>query len=239
MDAKIMEIDQNGKTCNDATCAELQKTIDLLKCCSRENQRLIIATLGPEDTSSDLCCQNFIKAILNGNAECILFPSYEAAAYSVESGKTDLLLVANAYHKINKFYISYKLELTTFFVFDTAEYGIALKQPSMFSESTSHDLRKFVLYTHPAPAHLIPNLLNRYQFKYEVRYARSTSEAARLVASGKTDLCLTNALAATREGLHIGTDTYRIKMLWSVFKNRNQSKIPKFNTPQIFSADAR
>ena len=227
----------------DATSIELRRTMRSLRSYAKKQNHLVIATLGPEGTSSELCSSCFCKSVLRTRAQCKLFLSYEEAAHSVEIGESDLLLVANAYHKINEFYISYSLELATFFVFDTADYGIAARSPVFFMSNSSRNqvikANQYVVSTHPAPAHLIPKLMGKFDFSYEVEYASSTSQAAKLVASGITDLCLTNTLAATREGLKMCTETYQIKMLWSVFKSANQQSLPKFNTPRILSADLR
>jgi bacilysin biosynthesis protein BacA len=100
---------------NDTTSNELNRTIRLLSSFAKRNKQITIATLGPEGTSSDLCCSYFAKYILKACVQCELFASYEDAARSVKGGTSDLLLVANAYNKINEFYISSQLELSQLF----------------------------------------------------------------------------------------------------------------------------
>jgi len=234
MDFKNFQDKPFVKEKTDVTSSELNRTVRLLRSHAK-NKYIVIATLGPKGTSSDLCCRYFGKSILNTNVKCKLFSSYEEAALSVDSGESDLLLVANAYHKINEFYISYSLELSTFFVFDTADYGIATKSPDIFSLQASVKSKQYILATHPAPAHLIPRLMADFECEYTVEYVLSTSQAAKLVASGDSDLCLTNTIAAENEGLQMCTDTYRIRMLWSIFKSRCKNDIPTFNTPRILT----
>jgi bacilysin biosynthesis protein BacA len=221
---------------SDTTSNELIKTIRLLSSFAKRNKQITIATLGPEGTSSDLCCSYFTKYILKTSVQCKLFESYEDAARTVMSGTSDLLLVANAYNKINEFYISCQLELSTFFVFDTADYGIAAKSPLIFKPNTLLEKKRYVLSTHPAPAHLIPKLMENHKVNYEIDFVTSTSQAVKLVSSSASDLCLTNSLAAAKEGLHMSANTYRIKMLWSIFKSTKKNDIPKFITPYMLTA---
>jgi bacilysin biosynthesis protein BacA len=185
-----------------------------------------IATLGPAGTSSDHVARTFLANVGNGDSRCELFDSYEEAARTVESGDNDLLLVANAYGNINQFYISHTLSLTTFFVHDTPPYGLARRRDG----TPLDDEAPLVIATHPAPAHFVPWFMKTSGLEGEptVRLVSSTSEAARLVADGSVDLCVTNDDARIRYQLEFLSCTWPIQMLWSVFKNGSSRVFPKF-----------
>jgi hypothetical protein len=185
-----------------------------------------IATLGPAGTSSEHAARTFLGNVGNGDSRCELFESYEEAARTVESGKNDLLLVANAYGNINQFYISHTLCLTTFFVHDTPPYGLARRR----DRSPLGAEAPLVVATHPAPAHFLPWLMKTSGLEGQttVRLVSSTSEAARLVAEGCVDACVTNDDARSRHQLEFLSRTWPIQMLWSVFKNENSCVFPRF-----------
>jgi prephenate decarboxylase len=185
-----------------------------------------IATLGPAGTSSEHVARAFLSSVGTGESRCELFDSYEGAARTVESGENDLLLVANAYGDINRFYISQTLCLTTFFVHDTPPYGLARRRDG----SPLGVEAPLVVATHPAPAHLLPWLMKTSGLEGQptVRLVSSTSEAARLVAEGCVDACVTNDCARSRHQLEFLSRTRQIQMLWSVFKKESNNVFPRF-----------
>src|SRR5262245_59419281 len=71
-----------------------------------------VATLGPQGTSSELAAKFLLANLPDEVADRMgveLFESFEAAAESVLAGSSSLLLVANAYEHINRFYMNGKL----------------------------------------------------------------------------------------------------------------------------------
>jgi hypothetical protein len=190
-----------------------------------------IATLGPAGTSSEHVARAFLGNVTNGNSRCELFDSYEEAARTVESGENDLLLVANAYGNINQFYISHTLSLTTFFVHDTPPYGLACRRDG----SSLDPEAPLEVATHPAPAHFLPWLMKTAGLEAQptVRLVSSTSEAARLVADGTVDACVTNDDARSRYQLEFLSSSWPIQMLWSVFKKESSRVFPRFPSAEL------
>lgn len=183
-----------------------------------------IATLGPAGTSSEYAAHSFLEKFVHGAGQCNLYRSYEEAAGSVQDGSNDLLLVANAYSRINEFYISDTLRLASFFVLNTRPYGFAMRPDA----STLQTNREMTVATHPAPAHLLTWFTGQLSVNATPRLVRSTSEAAILVACGDVEACLTNEDARQRCGLVFLGRTRPIQMLWSVFARADDETIPGF-----------
>lgn len=83
-------------------------------------------TLGPTGTSSENTAF-FFSEKLRSKPDVKLFDSYEDAENFVLSSEGSLMLVANTYKGINKFYISNRTKPLLSFFFDTPPYGIAAK----------------------------------------------------------------------------------------------------------------
>ncbi|HEY4541465.1 MAG TPA: hypothetical protein VIG66_03715 [Noviherbaspirillum sp.] len=195
-----------------------------------------IATLGPCGTSSEYVASCFSRNMELAESRPSLYASYEEAAESVIGGENDLLLVANAYANINRFYISETLSLTTLFVLDTPSYGLASLIP--LEELMRKD--EVVISTHPAPAHLAKSFMSGFQGEIKIEVALSTSEAARRAASREVDACITNDQARALHGLDFISPVRPIQMVWSVFKNRGDMSFPNFNSlPGILENEIR
>lgn len=181
-----------------------------------------IATLGPTGISSEAAGKHLLTAV--GFPEDTrfveLYPSYEAALDAVIKGDAVRLLVANAYHGINKFYMDLRLDLERAFVFDTPDYGLAALRgvpiPLMCQVTT-----------HPAPRDLVTQLIPPSYVIKETHLASSTSAAAQRVTTGKADLALTTQPAADIYGLQFISPTRPIRMLWSVFTLKTTLKSDK------------
>ena len=173
-----------------------------------------IASLGPTGTSSEVAVSHFISSFCkNKEAHYSLFPSYEHALDSLREGAHNLLIIANAYDKVDRFYMSTEITLLYSFIFSTPEYGVA--------KSPLHEVpvaRRARIATHHAPSSLIPWFLSGLNIdEYEILTVGSTSQAAICAQRGEADLCVTNLPAASLYGLDIISRTRPIRMLWSVF----------------------
>lgn len=177
-----------------------------------KHDRTTIATLGPEGTSSEQAA-HAMAGHVGGDAQCLLFSTYEEAAQAVIDRQADYLVVANAYHSINRFYISDQLVVAGVFPKATPPYGVAVR-PDIQRVPDS-----IILASHPAPSHLIKRWFSQHR-QPQVLHVDSTSAAAVLVAEGKTDACITTDLAREQNGLVFITDTLRIRMIWSIFVRR-------------------
>jgi hypothetical protein len=171
-----------------------------------------IATLGPPGTSSEQAAY-YLLASLNRSTtgKYTLCPSYEDAFERVATWKSDLLLVANAYAGIDKFYMASQTEFLFQFVRDTPLYGVAALPGQPLPE------RRLTVATHPAPSSLVSWFLKDLALNVDVVFVSSTSEAALAVRRGEADLCVTTSCAAEQYGLHFISPTRPICMLWSVF----------------------
>ncbi len=171
-----------------------------------------VHTLGPSGTSSEYASQFFHRWMKdnysNSHHEIYLNESYEHARNNINNEK-GLLIVANAYPKINDFYMDTRLKLLATFLYDTPLYGLV----------TNGELPDRPLYiaTHPAPIPLIDELLPDGLFIEKIIEMPSTSAAAKAVASGEVDIALTTEIAAKIHQLNFISRTRPIHMLWSVF----------------------
>ena len=174
-----------------------------------------IATLGPTGTSSELAAASLAERLRTVGVKTSLFDEYEAAADHVLATTGAVLVVANAYHAINNFYISRVLEPIAAFFCDTPAYVIATADEARMSE-TIDELR---IASHSAPSHLIGDVIPGRSIR--LIEVSSTSAAAKLAASGTVDACLTTATAAKLNGLSVLSTAFdSIPMLWSVFMRR-------------------
>lgn len=191
----------------------------------RKNIR--IATLGPTGTSNEYVASCLGQCLEFASYSCALYDSYEQAADSVSNATNDLLLVANAYHDVNKFYISNRLRLSTFFVLDTLPYGLASRQ----SKHALMPKGRVTVATHHAPAHLIEGFTKGFRGHVELQFVQSTGEAARLAAEGQVDACITNEQACSLHELTFISPARTIQKIWSIFKRDSDSSFPTFYSP--------
>lgn len=175
-----------------------------------------VATLGPTGTSSEAAASYFLSKIIKSKkANLSLFDSYEKAFKSVINGSTNILIIANAYDKIDKIYMSPELQFLFSFVLETPLYGVA-KLPNYKLPKN----RSLKIATHHAPSSLIPWFLSSLQIEYETVFVNSTSEAALSTKRGEVDLCVTNLCAAQKYGINFISRTRSICMLWSLFSRQ-------------------
>lgn len=172
-----------------------------------------VATLGPEGTSSEYAALAMASHI-GRDARCMLFATYEEAAQAVIDRQAEYLVVANAYHNINHFYISDLLVVAGVFPRSTPPYGVAVARGSNLEK------KRIVLASHPAPSHLIKRWFGPLQ-QPTLLHADSTSIAAKLVVAGTTDACITTDPARRKNDLAFITDTFRIRMIWSIFVRKD------------------
>lgn len=172
-----------------------------------------IASLGPAGTSSEEACRALEGHLLRRGHRSVsieLYDQYEEAGENLLSGDADLVVVANAYSGIERFYMDPALPLAAVFVKDTPHYGIAAVPGAALAQ-------KAAVVTHPAPRALVDELLPERFDVTELVFAASTSAAAAAVARGEVPLGLTTALAARLHGLEFLSRTRPIRMVWSVF----------------------
>jgi prephenate decarboxylase len=175
-------------------------------------EKIEVATLGPSGTSSEATGFYLLSLINRESAQCSLYPSYENAMESVISQKADLLLVANAYGKIDVVYMCPKLRLLTSFEYPTPCYGLAKKTGYQLPKE-----RPLKIATHHAPLSLISQFMDNNAVSYEVTLVESTSRAAIATQEGNFDMCITNSNSVHAYDLEFISETRQIFMVWSVF----------------------
>ncbi|MCR6104994.1 hypothetical protein HXA34_01680 [Salipaludibacillus agaradhaerens] len=171
-----------------------------------------IATLGPTGTSSEAAAKYLLSFLTKSQGKYTLFPSFEEAYHDLVSGNANILLIANAYERIDKFYMSQDIKFLFSFVLETPLYGITKKK----GEAIDND-KTLKIATHHAPSSLIPWFLKGMKGDYDILLVNSTSEAAMKLQKGEVDLSLTTANAAQEYGLEFISPTRTILMLWSIF----------------------
>ncbi|MFM0324087.1 hypothetical protein [Caballeronia glebae] len=170
-------------------------------------QHVVVATLGPAGTSSE-----YVGHRISRDVE--LFPTYEQAeACTHRQDREAVLLVANAYQYINRFYISTRTKPVAAFFCDTPSYVLASKAVRL--EDIPSRPR---ISSHRAPAHLLEQIFPQPQFTFVE--ADSTSAAARMAAESVVDACITTKIACDREGLNTLYNSGTIPMLWTIFSRK-------------------
>ncbi len=190
-----------------------------------------LATLGPQGTSSELAAEFLLSNLPREFAARMgvkLFDSFEAAAASVQEESCSLLLVANAYERINHFYMDSRLRVLDTFIHVTPNYGIAARQPV-------DTARAYRLATFPSVVPLIAELLPPGLQIHETVMAKSTSDAARRVVAGEVELAVTNESSIQQNGLHFISRTRPIRMVWTLFgiNHRNHDEAAAFWVPEL------
>jgi hypothetical protein len=186
-----------------------------------------LTTLGPAGTSSEYAASAFYER--NGCSGALsLVPSYEQAAEAVISRQAEFLLVANAYDRINRFYINDSLVAVDVYPLRTPGYAVAVL-PNSHHDACDGPPR---VASHPAPAHILHCAFGRTESDLEIVAATSTSAAAELVSQGSVPACLTTDIARRRNRLAFVTRPKPIRMLWTVFARVDH---PAANT--IFGED--
>lgn len=170
-----------------------------------------IVTLGPSGTSSECAAVHYRKLRGCPDMAIDLRASYEEATAEVLADSSAVVLIANAYFKINVPYMNSDLAIDTVFQLDTPRYGlVSLGQ---------HQVGRHAVASHAAPVPLIAELSPEGFECSEVVLMPSTSEAAESVLSGRCPVGLTTEVAARERGLNFFSRARPIRMVWTVFRN--------------------
>jgi len=175
------------------------------------------ATLGPYETSSEFVTKQLCKQIQCNVSNIELFDTYEKALENVKNGTSNVLLVANAYNRINNFYMDNEVELLATFIENTPQYGIASR--CNFDLSPLEDRSILKIASHPAPIKKLDNYNDGIfeNKKFDIKLFDSTSAVAKSVKNNEFDLCLTNAQAVDMYDLKFVSNLINISMVWSIF----------------------
>jgi hypothetical protein len=179
----------------------------------------LVATLGPDGTSSEQAAQFFFSRAVGrpaADGDLQLYRTYEEAEAAVLDGKATHLVVAAAYAGCNHFYMTNGLvpDHASNFAMDTPPYLLAARARMCLLPDAVR------VATHPAPEEVIDELLSKMtdSFRwYKAIAADSTAEAARMVADGEVEVALTTDPACRRFNLTPISLSKVIPMFWLVF----------------------
>ncbi len=155
-----------------------------------------VATLGPEGSSSQYAAQ-YLSRLIGVPLEVLLFRTFEQASEHVESNESCLLLVANAYQRVDNFYMNERTLLlwVRFFCPPPPAYYLACKD---ISNLTFKILSKntISIASHHAPLSRLDGLIRSSEenvpsirkAQIEVQLTDSTSGGAQQTAVDLTML---------------------------------------------------
>ena len=173
-------------------------------------RRARVATLGPAGTSSERAAGRLLALVGARPGDVLLLDTYHDAADAVLDRRADFLVVANAYHEINIFYMDSRLNVSAVFHMYTPLYGLAVRDEVTVP-------REMKVVSHPAPVPLVAELVPSGHSCVEISLAPSTSAAAEAVARGEHEVALTTEPAAKANGLRFVSKLRHIEMVWTAF----------------------
>ncbi len=184
-----------------------------------------IATLGPEGSSSQ-CAARYLSTLIGEKLEILLFDTFEQASEYVEQNESCLLLVANAYQRVDNFYMNARTLLLGSFFFAPPAYYVACRDISALNIKLSSN-KPISIASHHAPLSRLENLIQSSEqyvpglsnAQIEVMASDSTSRGAQLTADGRVDCCLANTDAIKLHHLNIISQPLHIEMTWVAFSN--------------------
>lgn len=188
-----------------------------------------IATLGPEGSSSQ-CAARYLSTLIGEQLKVLLFGTFEQASKHVEQNESCLLLVANAYQRVDNFYMNERTLLLGSFFFSPPAYYLACKDLSNLMLKVSSK-KTISIASHHAPLSRLESLIKSSEehvpdlpkAQIDVQVIDSTSSGAQQTASGGVDCCLANIDAINLHNLTVISQPLHIEMTWVAFSN-NTSK---------------
>lgn len=200
-------------------------------------KRCILATLGPSGTCSEYCAK-FLLNKQDIDAEIQLLDTFEATIKELIKGNVNYVLIPSAYVKFAEIVFKNlnKIRIYKSFVYNT---------PRMVSVEKAGFIGKVKkIATHPSPSSLIIN-----EFKdAEVIYAKSNSDAARMLNDGKVDACITTEICAEKYKFEVIKDFGVVSMSWNILERVSNNVIecvskrkltPKGDIQEIYNAKNR
>jgi len=163
-----------------------------------------IGTLGPRNTNSEFSAVYYLEKN-NIDGEVVLYETPELSIEALINNEVDKAILCVVYPALNE--IVFKnlesIGITELFHFHTDNMVVASSSPGGRACS------------HPAPKHLLKNQFDVFS------YVNSNSEAARKVAAGEFDKCVTTMAAAVENDLDILHDFGKVPMGWAVFERKH------------------
>ncbi|MBD2806602.1 hypothetical protein ID852_18165 [Xenorhabdus sp. 42] len=184
-----------------------------------------IATLGPEGTSSQSAAK-YLSNLIEKPLDIHLFDTFELAFEYVKKNESCIFLVANAYQRVDNFYMNENTLLLGSFFYSPPAYYLGCKT-LLALEKKIAEQQIIKIATHHAPLSRLRGLIESAENKIlgisdahlEIEITNSTSSGARLATNGDVDCCLANIDALKHYGLIAISKPLYIEMTWVVFSN--------------------
>lgn len=179
----------------------------------------VLGTLGPSGTSShlaaDFLAERYPIAVR-------LYPAFDEVLNALLQGEVDIVLVPSAYSGLTSFHWHRELELLGFFPRATPDYGIASRTDGFGDKpelrvSAMWEVRR--IYDEVVPDDLRERPITWVD-------AESTQQAAEILATGGSDLAVTNGPGVRAHHLRWIAARPGAEILWTVFGPRTQPLAP-------------
>lgn len=195
---------------------------DMLQKYIAARKKIIIATMGPESTSSVQAAKYMCNNI-NGSAiyGLRLFPDFESLLGAInDRDDIDLALVPSAYERVTDFFWDIHLENCLNFIFPTPQYGLVCKNDFQIQPNKS-----VTVATCRAVEHIIEDLSEGIIKENQVKkiITPSTTTALQEVLKGNADLAVTNETSFNvykQKKIHFVFHKYNAKIVWCVFRKK-------------------
>ncbi|WP_026882936.1 prephenate dehydratase domain-containing protein [Clostridium akagii] len=173
-------------------------------------KKCVLATLGPTGTCSEYCAKFFLSKE-DIDADILLLDTFEATINELIEGNVNYVLIPSAYVKFAEIVFENlsRIKILKSFVYNTPRM-VSVKKAGFMG-----NVKKIA--THPSPSSLIIN-----EFKdAEVIYAKSNSEAARMLNDGEVDACITTEICSDKYKFRVIKDFGVVSMSWNIFERVN------------------
>ncbi|PHM52800.1 hypothetical protein [Xenorhabdus sp. KK7.4] len=184
-----------------------------------------IATIGPEGASSQSAAK-YLRNLIRKPLDILLFDTFELASNYMGKNESCILLVTNAYQRVDNFYMDKKILLIGSFFYSPPDYYLGCKNYLALKKKIAEQ-QTIKIATYYAPLSRLESLIRSPKNRIfgisdaylEIEIINSTSHGARLVVNGNVDCCLANSDAIKHYGLTAISHPLHIEMTWGVFFN--------------------
>lgn len=178
-----------------------------------EHPRIRVGTLGPSGTSSDHTLDSLLRGLDPHGHEKILYDSFDDVYRRLVDGSIDLAMVPSAYTNSTRFYWAPEFCLVGSLIHKTPDY--------FFSQAPGREVVRSIA-TCAAVKHMLVDRFSQWARQpYEMVVAESTVAAAREVAAGRADACITNSNGHRQYHLTAVHAVDGVDMVWSFFRMRS------------------
>jgi hypothetical protein len=186
---------------------------------------LLIGTLGPNGTSSELATEYLISSIKSYNTETkcktYLLNNFKLVFDALNDELINYALIPTAYEHVTDFFWNKDFENNLNFIFPTPQYGMVCKgnfKPILDS--------KVKIACGPGVENIIPYLSDGIikSSEFEKVKTNSSTESIISVINGSADIAITNQTSFdlyAYEDIKFVSKKYNANIVWSLFKKTN------------------